>query len=59
MQKCIDEAKAFGYKNVYLETMPELNIAIPLYEKFGFEYLKSPMGNSGHGGCDVWMLKDL
>lgn len=59
LQKCIDEAKALGYKKMYLETMPELKVAIPMYEKFGFKFLKGPKGNSGHTGCDVWMLKDL
>lgn len=52
-------AKQAGYKNVYLETMPELKQALNVYAKFGFEYLKGPMGNSGHTGCSLWMLKQL
>lgn len=52
-------AKEYGYKNVYLETMPELKQALNVYAKFGFEYLKGPMGNSGHTGCSLWMLKSL
>lgn len=44
---------------MYLETMPELKIAVPMYEKLGFTYLNEPQGNSGHGGCDIWMIKDL
>jgi putative acetyltransferase len=59
LEKSIDAAKQFGYKKMYLETMPELIIAIPMYEKFGFTYLKGAMGNSGHTGCDIWMIKDL
>jgi putative acetyltransferase len=59
MQQCLDEAKKTGYKKVYLETMPELISAIPLYEKFGFFYLSGPLGNSGHSGCDIWMIKSL
>lgn len=59
LQRCIDEAKAIGYKKMYLETMPELKVAIPMYKKFGFTFLKGPKGNSGHTGCDVWMIKDL
>jgi putative acetyltransferase len=39
--------------------MPELKQALSVYEKFGFEYLKGPMGNSGHTGCSLWMLKQL
>ena len=48
-----------GYRQVYLETMPELSKAVSVYEKFGFRYLAGPMGNTGHFGCDVWMMKDL
>ena len=59
MEKCLGAAKELGYKKVYLETMPELTIAIPMYEKFGFTYLDAAQGNSGHTGCDVWMIKDL
>lgn len=57
IEKCISFAKEAGYKNVYLETMPELKQALNVYAKFGFEYLKGPMGNSGHTGCSLWMLK--
>jgi len=59
MEKCIAAAKELGYQKIYLETMPELTVAIPLYEKFGFTYLPSAQGCSGHTGCDVWMIKDL
>ncbi len=59
MMQCFTAAKDLGYKKMYLETMPELNIAVPLYEKMGFSYLDAPQGNSGHGGCDIWMIKDL
>ncbi len=59
IEKCIEFACGAGYKNIYLETMPELKQALKVYEKFGFEYLKGPMGNSGHTGCSLWMLKEL
>jgi len=59
LEKSLASARSMGYKKVYLETMPELTIAIPLYEKYGFTYLPSAQGNSGHCGCDVWMIKDL
>ena len=29
------------------------------YEKFGFQYLDGPMGETGHFGCDRWMLLQL
>jgi putative acetyltransferase len=59
IKKCIDFAKQTGYQNIYLETMPELQQALKTYQKLGFEYIDHPMGNSGHFGCDLWMLKKL
>lgn len=59
IEKSLSFAEETGYKNVYLETMPELKQALNIYAKFGFEYLKGPMGNSGHTGCSLWMLKKL
>jgi putative acetyltransferase len=59
IQKALDFAKQAGYKNVYLETMPELKQALDTYAKFGFEYIDHPMGNTGHFGCDLWMLKRI
>ncbi len=59
INECLEKAAALGYKKVYLETMPELGKAVSVYEKFGFSYLPGPMGNTGHFGCDVWMIKEL
>ncbi len=54
---CLQAARAAGYARVYLETMPELTQAVPLYEKLGFTYLPQPLGDSGHFGCQLWMLR--
>jgi len=59
IEKCFESAAKFGFKEVYLETMPELKMAVGLYERCGFTYLKGPLGNSGHFGCDLWMLKKI
>ncbi len=59
IDKCLDFAKTSGYQQVYIETMPELRKAVTVYEKFGFNYLDGPLGNTGHFGCDVWMIKQL
>lgn len=59
IEKSLAVAKEMGYKKVYLETMPELRQALNTYAKFGFTYLSGPMGNSGHTGCSLWMLKEL
>jgi putative acetyltransferase len=39
--------------------MPELKNAIAMYEKNGFKKISGSLGNSGHTGCDVFMMKDL
>ena len=59
LQKCIDEARKQGYHKMYLESMPELVNAISMYVKNGFNHIPAPLGNSGHTGCDVWMMRDL
>lgn len=59
MELCLNEAKSFGFLQCYLETMPYMTDAQKLYKKFGFEYIDSPMGATGHTSCPVWMLKDL
>lgn len=59
LQKCMEEAKEEGYLKMYLESMPELVKAIPMYEKNGFKHIEGPLGNSGHTGCDIWMIRDL
>jgi len=59
MEESMSWAKANGYTQVYLESMPELAKAVSIYEKVGFKSLDGPLGNSGHCGCDIWMLKAL
>jgi len=59
IEHCLAWAKQAGFAQVYLETMPELKMAVGLYERCGFTCLGCPLGNSGHFGCDLWMLKKL
>ncbi|PWV51425.1 GNAT family N-acetyltransferase [Chitinophaga sp. S165] len=59
IEQCFDAATQAGFTHIYLETMPELVTAIPLYEKMGFIYLFQALGASGHFGCSVWMAKEL
>ncbi|MHA8095080.1 GNAT family N-acetyltransferase [Aquirufa lenticrescens] len=59
MEQSMSWAKENGYTHVYLESMPELKKAVSIYEKVGFQPLDHPLGNSGHDGCDIWMLKAL
>lgn len=59
LQKCMDEAKNNGFEKMYIESMPELTNAIAMYKKYGFTFIPSSLGNSGHSGCDVFMIRDL
>jgi putative acetyltransferase len=59
MEQSMSWAKANGYTQVYLESMPELAKAVSIYEKIGFKSLDGPLGDSGHCGCDIWMLKEI
>lgn len=59
MQQSIKSAKTLGYKQLYLESFPELSKAVSMYEKSGFRPLDHSLGNSGHYACNIWMLKDL
>jgi putative acetyltransferase len=59
MEKSFDSAKKFGYSQLYLESLPELDKAVGIYKKAGFNILPNPLGNSGHFACTLWMLKDL
>lgn len=59
MEMSCEQARKEGYGEIYLETLPELHIAVGLYEHVGFEYLDKPYGNSGHFACDLWMTRQL
>ncbi len=56
---CLQQAADLGYKQVYLESMPELAKAVSVYERFGFIKINGPLGHSGHFGCAIQMLKQL
>jgi len=59
IEQSVAMAKAFGYTQMYLESLPELTQAVSLYEKLGFTYLPSSLGDSKHFGCSLWMIKEL
>ncbi len=59
MEISMDSARQLGFKQLYLESLPELGRAISLYERAGFRFISHKMGDSGHFGCNIWMLKDL
>ncbi len=58
-EKSVESAKGFGYTSIYIESFPQFANAVNLYKKYDFKYLENPLGNSGHFGCNIWMLKTL
>lgn len=59
MLRSFESAREMGYKQIYLESLPELGRAISLYERAGFRSIPGQLGNSGHFGCTIWMIRDL
>ena len=59
IEKCLIEAKNFGFEKCYIETMYNMKSAQKLYLSQGFNYINHSMGNTGHSSCPVWMLKEL
>lgn len=59
LEKCFAEARSLGYTHMYIESHPAFAKAVHLYEQNGFVMLSQPLGNSGHGGCNIWMEKAL
>lgn len=60
LSRLIEEAGALGYREMYLETVPDMEAAIRLYRKLGFEMIPAHKGNTGHAGkCPVYMVRAL
>jgi putative acetyltransferase len=59
MEALLPLVAAGGYSRLYLETMPEMKDAIRVYEKYGFEALTRPMGNTGHHGCQAFYVRSI
>ncbi len=57
--QAMEFARQQGFNRCYLETTATLQQAISLYEHLGFEHIDCAMGNTGHGDCEVTMLKSL
>ena len=59
MARCLDAARAFGFRQCYLETLTGMDAAMRLYERSGFRRIASSMGATGHGGCNRFYLLEL
>ncbi|MFR8552827.1 MAG: GNAT family N-acetyltransferase [Bacteroides cellulosilyticus] len=48
-----------GYKQLYIESFPQFQNAVSLYERKDFRHLESRLGNSGHTATTIHMIKDI
>jgi putative acetyltransferase len=54
-----EESKKAGYKNLYLETHHNLDLAIKVYKKLNYTMLEKPLPGSEHGTMDYFFFKKL
>lgn len=59
MAQCLVAARGFGFRRCYLETLTGMDAAMRLYERSGFHRIGAPLGDTGHGGCNSFYLRDL
>jgi putative acetyltransferase len=59
MQRCLDAARAHGFRRCYLETLTGMDAAQALYQRSGFVPICAPLGGTGHHGCDRWFIREL
>lgn len=59
METCLQAARDAGFRQCYLETLAGMEAAMRLYQRSGFHRIDAPMGNTGHGGCNTFYLRDL
>src|SRR3954469_21144213 len=59
MQRCLDAARDLGFRRCYLETLSGMDAAMKLYDRSGFRRIDAPMGDTGHGGCNTFYLREL
>lgn len=59
MQRCLHAARELGYHRCYLETLTGMDAAQKLYARHGFAPLCTPLGKTGHFGCNRFYLLEL
>jgi putative acetyltransferase len=59
IQRCLDQARKFGYQACYLETLTHMDAAQALYVRTGFRRIEGPRGATGHHGCNRFYWLDL
>ena len=59
LQHCLQAARRFDYRQCYAETLGEMAAALALYDRHGFRRLGAPLGSTGHGHNDRWLILGL
>lgn len=59
LDRCLEAARGFGFRQCYLETLSGMDAAQRLYRAAGFERIPAPMGSTGHFGCNTFYLRGL
>lgn len=59
MARCLDAARAHGFRRCYIETLTGMDGAQALYLRSGFERIDAPMGGTGHFSCDRFFVRTL
>ena len=59
MRRCLETARALGYRQCYLETLTGMDAAQKLYMRQGFAQIPAALGSTGHFSCDKFFIRDL
>ncbi len=59
VELCIETARKLGFRRMYLETVGRMEAANQLYRKLGFQLLPGQIGATGHGGCELFYMREL
>lgn len=59
MDTVLRAACELGYKKCYLETVAHMDGAVKLYKKYGFTQRDTPLGKTGHFGCDLYFERSI
>jgi putative acetyltransferase len=59
LDACLQTARDLGFEHCYAETISEMSSAIRFYERNGFTRCLQPIGDTGHGHNDCWLMLKL
>ena len=59
LDRCLAAARQFLYVRCYLETITQMQAALEFYGRHGFRDLQAPIGRTGHGHNDRWLMRTL